>query len=700
MSGMFVDPIRRLLSEKFFFCAAPKEVERIWATFEKIVSRPHPQGAMLSQAYAHHYGGNLPGGLPWAVQRRGDEGELAAIRINTASQFVKAKVSLVTASQVSWAVRAKKDSAAADQATALARSLIDDAWERHNLAAADVQWEELTQVMTAGYAFVEWDRTRGPDAVVDASAGMRKWGGDCRLSLLSPLMVATDPNLDSADDQDWWFVCVDRPKSDLVCLYSDLADGRKGEAAAEAIASVKSERALVTPYSDIEELQTMATVVHFIHRPTMALPLGRHVVMLAGDVILRDTPLIGDGGDYEMVPVVRRAAEEQIGSSFAYSRYLDTLAAQEILDAHHTTQSTIITSTGNPILAIQKGSDAQPGDIATFGRPWEYPPDGQPPQWISPVQLAESHLKYGDTLVERQQQLMSLNDAALGQPQTAERNAQAEALFASMAVQQAGPAVLARRRSLSQLGQVWLTTLRKNVSQPRLLQLVGEGQRNLIDDVKMWTGTDLGPIDAVEVEERSPEESTIAGRWAIFENYMQLGVIKTPEDAEQVRATGRLDKVVDPIASQRRLVEAEYEMLSRGEEPLVHPTQNQLVHYPANASVLHSISALQKPKVRNAVMRTLDLRYEMYFGVKPALDPQALERRRFLLGEGPLPPPMAPPGMPPPPMGAPAPGAPPEAAPPMPSPGAGEEMQGAPTNPLNGQPFSPTQPPVARKGKS
>ncbi len=704
-----------LISRKYFACAPPKEVSRIWARLDQLTSRPHPMAPKWMQADLHYFGERGPGGVTWGVTRGGLEGELAQVRVNYSRALVKAKISLITASQVSWSVRAKQDSAAASQATALSRALLEDVWSRYGLAAADVRWEELSQVYAEGHGFVEWDRTRGPDGLVDAANNTRRKAGDCRLTLLPPWLVITDNNRDSAEDQDWWYVRVDRPKADLVMLYQQLADGRKGNDAAEAIYGVRDERRLRS--YGFEDGQDLAGVVHFIHRPTVALPLGRHVAMLNGDVVLRDTPLFGDDGDYEQVPIIRRASDERVDTPFAWTSYWDTLGAQEILDCINTTQSTITTTYGNPILFKDAQSNWDTQNATVFGRSLTIPIGGKGAGFITPPELAESHLKYAESLQESQQKALSLNDASLGVSVGADKNAQADALAASMAVQAAGPAVLARRRSLSQLGLVWITTLRHNVTGQRLAKDVGASESNLIADTKQWTGQTLGPIDSVEVEETSPMEATPQGRAAILEQYLAQGLIKTVEQIEQVRSTGRLDRVVDPIRDEYLLIQAECEMLAKGEAPVVHPTQNALLHYPANASVLLSLTAQVKPEVIKAVNDCLDKRYFFYFGLWPngeppppgappgfvpmqPPDPLKLDRQRFLMGQGPLPVPM-PMG---PPMGGPGPAPEPPPGPggkpngpgqPAPSPIAGAPPVNGPKNPLNGAQFSPTAPPVS-----
>ncbi len=705
-------PADEVLDERYFARAPQSELHRIWARLDQLTSQPHIQAPKWWAADMQYYGDAGPQGMTWAITRGGGEGELAVLRVNRARAMLKAKIALITAGQVAWDVSKKKDSAASGYATSLSKSLLETLRD-DVLSTEDVRWQEWCEVYAEAYEFVEWDRTRGPVGAVDGGSAVR--AGDVRLNLLPPWFVITDPLRPDADAQDWWFIRLDRPRADLVKLYEKIMVGGPmvtGKEAADAIWSAKSDLRH-NNYVSAATQDDQAAVVHFLHRPTLALPKGRHVIMLNSSVILRDTDLVGDCGDYDIdggMPLIRRASDERAGTPFGWAAYWDTLGAQQIIDAHLTTQATTITTFGHPILAVPDNGNFEPQDAATFGRSYKVPPGGEPPKYVLPPQLDESSMKFDESLVEAQQQMLSLNDAALGQPQTAERNAQAEALFASMAVQQAGPAVIARRKSLAALGQSYLTTLRHNVTAKRVARIVGEGQANLMADTKYWTGTDLGPVDGVTVEERSPMESTIQGRESILEAYQKMGLIKTPEQMAEVRATGRLSRVVDPVRDELQLVSVEYEQLCQGKAPIVHPTQNALVHYPANASVLFSETALMKPEVLKAVQDTLDKRYFFYFGVWPngqpnpqpqppgappaqpltPPDPLKLDRQRYLMGLGPLPVPLPPPGAPPS-GGPPTNNLHPQ---PMPAPDASSSPVNGPTNKLTGQPFSPTTPPV------
>lgn len=694
-------------SGRYFAQCAPSQVpDKIVAHYDKLSTWLNPMATKWQAAHLHYFGDLSVAGRTWAVTRRGEEGELAAVRINRARTLSKARQALITASRINWGARSANASAGSDGATTLAKQILESAWKREGLGQLDGRWVELSEVYGEGYVFATWDRTRGADAQPDSSGAKLVRQGDVRLYALPPWYVKTDPYRTRPEDNDWWYVRLERPKADLCELYTKLLDGKEADAAAEAIWNV-SDPWLRQMHSDLPNIDNdLAPEIHFIHRPTIALPEGRHVIFCNGEVVLRDTPLIGKRGDYERVPLVRLAADEYVDSARGWTSFFDALGPQEVLDALDTTQATTITTFGNPSLVYEKGTDFEPSDVAKGYRPIQTQPgvNARDPHFLTPPELAQSHLEYRKELKADQRELLGLNEAALGQVGTTEKNAQADALAASMAVQQAGNAVEARRLALSELGNVYLTTLRHNVNTERVLQLVGQGESNMVADTRTWTGSDLGTLGDVEVDEVSAMEATPQGRWAMAEKLLELQIAKTPQDVVEIFETGRLDGMIDPIHSQELLWRAQNEALSRGEVPPCHPVENQVAGYQKNAAVLYSVSALNNPTVQTAVQTLLDKRYFYQFGTQPAQDgamgPQfVMARRRFMLGLGPEP--MMPQ------MGPSAPGAqsgtaPPQAGatsstePPAGLPGLPEGGPNipAPNNPLTGAPVEPGQPPL------
>lgn len=684
------------MTPRYFAQSATADVgDNIVSRYDRLCSWFNPMAAKWAAAHQHYYGDVTVAGRTWAVSRRGEEGELAAVRINRARQLSKARQALITSSRVAWSARASAISAGSAMATTLAKQLLEAAWKREGLAQIDLRWVELAEVYSEGWTFVTWDRTLGKDKQPGPDGHIKR-AGDVKIHTLPPWYVKTDPYRTSAEQQDWWFVRLERNKADLCALYPVLLNGQKGEQAKEAIWNVTDPwlRQMSGNRPNIEN--DLAPEVHFIHRPTLALPEGRHTVFCNNEVVLCDKPLVGSKGDYDKdcgIPLVRLAADEYVDSPYGWTSFFDALGPQEVLDALDTTQATTITTFGNPSFLYEKGTNLEPSDVAKGFRPIEMQPGSQNrPGYLVPPELAESHLKYREELINDQREIMGLNEAALGQTSQTEKNAQADALAASMAVQQAGAAVLGRRVALGKLGTAYLGTLKHNVTDKRMLALVGAGEVNLLEDSKQWTGADLDGLGQVEPEEISPMEQTPQGRWAIAEQYIQMGLCKTPQDIEEVRNTGRLEGVVNPARDEELLVRAENEMLQRGEVPPMHPTQNQVLHYQKNAAVLLSISALNKQPLVKAVQTALDARYQMYFGINPHGDPLEVPRRRFMLGQGPEP---APPPGPPPQAGPPSPGGgkPPEQKLPVP---AGGPSINAPKSPLDGSPVGPgSAPPMS-----
>lgn len=680
---------------QYFATAAKSDIgDKIVGRYDKLCAWINPMANKWAAAHAAYYGDVTVAGRTWTVSRRGEEGELAAVRINRARQLSKARQALICSSRVVWSARASKVSAKSAVDTTLAKQLLESAWKREGMSQVDLRLVELSEVYSEGYCFVAWDRTRGKD--MPAPGGGIARAGEPRLCVMPPWYVKTDPYRTSAEQQDWWFVRLERTKADLVALYPKLLDGREGEEAKNAIWNVTDPWLRQMNVNRPTVDNDLAPEVHFIHRPTLALPEGRHTIFCNNEVLLADKPLVGEHGDYDKeagLPLIRLAADEYVDSPYGWTSFFDSLGPQEVLDAMDTTQATIVTTYGNPSFVYEKGTDLEPADVAKGFRPIQMQPGQQhAPSYLVPPELAESHLKYREELISDQREIMGLNEAALGQTSQTDKNAQADALAASMAVQQAGAAVQGRRAALSKIGTAWLGTLRHNVNDERIVQLVGSGEKGLVADSRRYTGNDLAGIGEVEPEEISPMEQTQQGRWAIAEQYIQMGLCKTPQDIEEVRNTGRLEGVVNPSRDEELLIRAENEMLQNGKVPPMHPTQNQILHYQKNAAVLLSISALDNPGIVRAVQTTLDARYAMYFGTPPAGDPLEVPRRRFMLGQGaePMPPPPPPPGMGPPGPNAGPPGKPPPAKLPVP---AGGPSINAPKSPLDGAPVGPGSPP-------
>jgi len=712
-----------LLRERYPFAAPDREIgDKLWERFESSQREHTPRAARWCAAYSHYYGDENEAGRTWGMARRGEAGELAAIRINRARRASKARQQLILSGRVAFKARAKTSDADAELATIISEAWLDYDFKENGLEQLWRQGVEYSEVFTEAYAFTEYDWTRGED--VRTPTGVVR-DGNVRTTLLPPWLVSSDNSVASPKDRNWWFACTSRPKADLVHLHRRVMRGEHwedGDAAERAIYDARpfmsnNRLAWYGQRGDLDRsLEDNAEVVTLVHYPTLALPLGLFVRMLGPDCILEKRPLIGQFGDYDetALPIQRLSADEMAGTPHAWCSFYDALATQELLDGIDTGAATIVTSFATPIYAIEKNSGEKPEKLVLGMRPWLVAPGGKPPELVERPQVSESLLAYREKLVEDMQQTFAVNDDATGQTDSKEKNAQAEALRASMAVQQVSSQSAESRAFLRRIMECRLKTLRKNMQGERLLRAVGNARRHLLEGARFFTKAKIEPLDSVEIEDSNPLEDMPQGRQAMLDYYGERGLVRSQEDVESVLTTGRLSKAIDPIRDENQLIQSENEMLQRGEAPMVYPTQNDVLHMRQHTCVTMSVAALKNDKVLAAHDAHEREHWIQRFGAERDADPLYRPRYEFIMGRGPepmapIPPPAAmqapaqPPapgagaGPPPPPR----PGGPPHQQPPH-GPASAAPVQpknGAPAvslpkNPMTGTTFSPTQPPI------
>jgi hypothetical protein len=672
--------VSTLLREKYDWAAPDLELgDKLWGKFQSLRTRPHVMDDYWCAAVAHYDALDDAQGSHTGMTRRGDSGELAAIRINRARRNSKARQALILAG----ILRPKAQAATNDASSAYARQLVelilDYDLKRGGLDALWAKWVEWSEVLGDAYAFTRWNPWKG--RAVGMLDGRVVYEGELETTILPPWLVEYDESYPTADQSQWFFISTYEPKKDLVLGYSELLDGRKGEWAADAIwNAVGDDRLQRFPLA-----HDTAHVVNAIHLPGPGCENGRFVRMLDADIVLERRPLIGEHGDYDETapcPIIRLASDEMIDAPYAHAPFQSQIAPQELSDALLTAHATLVTTYTDPLYSISNQADEQPSKLAAGpGRIWRTGPDGKKPELIERPEVTDSAMKFDEMVAGEMERDMALNDAVTGQTEGSEKNAQAEALRASQAVQQVAPAAKAARAGLMKLCEVRIKTLRKNARGERMLKIVGESKKHLLARAT-YQASDLEAFDSVELEEGNPLEATPQGRWELLQLFADRQWLKSPEDAVTVLRTGRLEPAIDPLLDENLLIKSENDAIRRGEVPAIFDSQNHVLHMRQHDCVTMNPSALEDAKLLAAYSQHWNEHYVQEFGVDPLTDPLYPARRKFIAGLAPAPMPGVP-GAPPPAGGG---------APDM-SPNGPAAVK-PPDNPMNGQPFSQTQPPV------
>lgn len=638
----------------------------------------------LAIAYHYYFGYNAAGEhVTSGVLRAGDQGELAEVRVNHCRSLVNTLLNLITSAKVVWNAKATNSDLESRGQCIIASSLLEYYWQEQQVAKYAIRACEEAIAFTEGFVLVEWDESLGEPVL--AYEGEQHTGGDVKFTNLSTWDVFRDPNKKSWDELDWVVVRVQRNKYDLAAQYPDQAEHIL---LGPADSTFSSDQAAGWQEEDCDDLFTYK----FFHKRTPAMPNGAEACFLPDGTVLHFSQ---EGLTYDEIPVYRVAPAELIGSPYGYSPFLEVLGIQEVIDSLHSAIATNQTTFSLQNIVIPQGSDVPVDHLAGGMRVWSATPGMEPKALELCKTPAESFSHLAD-LKRDQEQLFGVNDVVRGSPEGSTRSGKALALLQSQALQQANTLQQNYLRFVESIGMAVLRLMQTRATTDRRVAITGKANQFLQRE-ESFNGQSISKVKKVLVEIGNPLSQTAAGREQLADKFIQLQLIKTPEQLEQVLTIGRIEPLTQGLQNELLLITAENEMIQRGETPPAMLQDDALLHCREHRPTMANPETRSNPQVVAAFTEHMHLHYSVYFGVPdPLADPQYLERMRFLTGLGPMPQPLAPPL---PPTGTPG----PQGGQPSPSelaagneqalpppPGPPESDVGFPENPATGETWDPT----------
>lgn len=636
----------------------------------------------LASAYRYYYD------TPPVIMRGGEQGELADVRINHSRALVGALLNLITAPKLVWTPRAATFSYRSVRQTELASAVLEHYWHHKQVGAICNQAVEEAIAFTEGFVLVEWDSMAGSPYIPDPASPERVIRtGDVTFTNVSSWDVIRDPNKRAWKDLDWVVVRVWRNRFDLVARYPDKADRiLSADSGFEKGRNTYSPSRMGPDTDDIP-------LYLFYHKAGAVLPFGRETRFLATGEILEDGPL-----KFDTIPLHRVTPAELINTPFGYSAYLEILAVQELSDSIHSSIATNITTFGTQSIAVEESSPLQIDEVAGGMRVIYYPPNGRPPE---PLQLTRSPpeaFQYLKDLKSYQELLMGLNAVVRGEAQSDRLSGSALALLQSQALQQASALQGNYIEMVQAIGTSVIRIIRSAASVPLKISVVGRTRLNVVRETAV-TRDSLADVDEVFVEVGNPISQTAPGRFELAKELVQMGMVKSPEQLQQVLDTGRLDPLTQGAREELVNILRENEEIASGTVPPAMLHDNHMLHGREHPTPVASPEARRDPTVIQAYIEHMHQHYALYFGVPPeAILADPLYRERMLILTGQAPPPVMAPPMPGGPMPAPGPegmpgGSPapagdelPDGAPmpgPQSAPGPGGDQPALPRPPVN-----------------
>ena len=595
-------------ADKYFAAAPPDEIGgAIISQLNRQKERTDKRSRDFSTAYKQSYSSiSTSAGSGMRVERGGEQGELSKIRVNNASSIQKSLLGLLLASKMNWRPQAKNGDTADRAAILKASNTLEWLWKIRRLNGTVTRWVDQALRYGEAFVFAPWNLAIGPPAGIDG----RKQG-DIDFHNVLPWHVFRDEAYNDFKQCPWVCVRLYENRWDFAAQYPTTITGESTESLMSS-ANLESDTQLQIndgskPGTDV------CPVYYFFHKPTAAVPQGREVLFRNSGCVVLDTPL-----RYSGIPVKRLAPDELDDTTSGYSTFSDVLAAQEVSDGIESSISSNILTFGTQSIALQEGTKFEAKDVRGM-RVVYVRQGGMEPRAIQLTASPKEAFEHLDHLKGAQRDLMGLNDVAMGQPQTAQMNAEAFSILAGMAQQRNAPVQQKILDAVGELGAHALDTINKFYSEPRSIAVAGRASKSF-SKLELKQG-DLEPIQSVIVDIGSPMEQSVAGRTQLAIMLKDMGAVKSAEQIAQVMETGRLEPVTDPLRAAQLLVDHENDELSQGKPVQPDYLDDHAFHALQHKSVIDNPEIRKTPEAMTALRAHIDEHYLLFYGIKPMQPP-------------------------------------------------------------------------------
>lgn len=691
------------MSREPYFALLPREDigRRIISRVQQYYANTRVTEILAKQRVAYRYYYDL--GLNWAgwgtpgttnmMQRGGDEGELALIRINHFRNLVRNQVAMISNAKFDRRPRAASDDYEPAKAAELCGFVLDHYKNTGGLELLRLARLESASVMGEGFTHYGWNESRGREYAVDPSTKRREYTGDVEATNVMPWDVVRNPYKGWREQLDVTVRFPNVSKWVLAAKYPDHA-----EAILEA-----SPQTIVPFYTPIGNtydgpVPNDVEIFVFYHLPCPipGLEDGKVVTVLGTGLVLDEQRLL-----LRRFPLVRVAEAEVMGSPFGYASCWEYSGIQELYDNLQSIVATNQSTHGAQNIAIKSGVDPRPlqleGGMNVFVC-------NDPKNDVYPLQLTKSPAEifpHMQDLVRNMEKLSGSSQVDRGEAQGDRQAASALALLSAQTIRNASPYQTSDVEGLKEESQIILRTVRLHAKRPITIG-VAEADRTPYE--RSIHGNDLGETDDVDIDLVNPLMQTPEGRVAVLQTLAQLKIELDPKQAMEVVARGRLEPVTDAVTKEGLRIRLENKLLREGKVPRAIVTDDAIRHCREHAEVL-SDGGRDIPEIHDAVFEHIYEHYRAFFGTDPEQD-KALGTYRpnimVLCGLQPPPPSPMPGGMPPPLPGEAVPGgAPPPEGSALPPPGpaqgptavlgngAGARLPKPPKNAATGERWTP-----------
>lgn len=645
----------------------------------------------------------------------GEEGEGVLAQVNHFRSLVRSMRALATSSRPAFDAVASDDSADSAAACELAEQIwdqeldlglegvlgrADDRMLVQGEAAIGVFWEPDQGTITGAEPLFERDPRTGDARVDDMGQPVPQLdgsgapqvrpiydGGVC-YEVFGPADCARDTEVPDMRRVPWVIVRRRVHRWDLLAGINpaskiwQVVKGAPGPRHASGGAPMRDGDSITAGQTD------MVWALELYHERTPALPEGRYVRVVAGEVI-DEGPLA-----YETIPVVLRAPAEEFDRAAGYTDAWDLMGLSKAIDLIVSDLISHSERFGQMPALIPEGADIDVSQLVNGGEVrYKWQQGMPPPTWMAPPQMGDGFFKILEWMEKTLQVLSGVNSVVRGDPEASLKSGAALALVQAMAVQHASAfqacAADMRRTVATKVIEVY----RAFATGDRLLELSGEERGT----VRMFQASQLGPVRRIRATLANPLLRTIAGKKEVLDDLMGKFQNEPPITRAQYLEfleTGRWAPVFRADEAQMRLVTSENDRLVKGEDVEMRLLDHHETHIREHNAIIDGRARYEMPVEQLAMIEAHITEHGQTWVMLTQTNPALLAATNQRPAPMPMMPPPGPPdaggpGAPPPSGGGEQPSAlqPPAGGEP-PIPGTGPEaasMPKAPINPATGE---------------
>jgi len=567
-----------------------------------------------------------------AVAFGGQQGEVSLAKVNSFRSLMQHVLIMSTAERAAFTAHCAVYDAEAIAQQALAEDVTEYELRHKGIEKKVDLGFEASLIFDEGYIAAFWDPSAGEQygyqmdeqgqPMIDEKIGqpMPLYSGAIDFRWYMPNAMPKD--IYSEGGETSWYAPLDWVnRYDLVAKYPELSDYIMG-------LKTRDGYSYGSPLStsNVGESDQVA-VYSFMHKKTPALPNGRFMIMSDPDTIYFDGPLPTP----EMY-VYRMAPSEMLSTSHGYTNAYDLLSLTQMRDSIVSTVMTNIDAHGLQNIIAPDNCALEAQDLGG-GKQWLKYNEGAggKPELLNLLDIPDAMIKFYELLGTEEQNISGINSAARGTPEYSNMSGSALALLADKAVSFNRGAERTRFEAISWAGNTILKLYKQFASAPQVMKIVGP---NNDFSVKEFTKDDINGVELVVIEMGNALEKTTAGRMQIAEGIAKNfpGSI-TPEQYIEVMKTGRLDPVSKYYMIQEALVQRENQGMYAGKTQEVNDLDRHSKHVREHACLLASPEVRGNPQLTQLIQEHIgEHRIKLQ-----TVDPYLLK----MIGEEPIPPPMA-----------------------------------------------------------